>query len=81
MHTFLASCFRLKSEKQLINSSMSQFDCANTDKSQKTKERMHKYIQEEEAKLKFNKPKAIAIPTSHKVGYLKARRGLSSFLF
>lgn len=48
---------------------MSQFECANTDKSQKTKERMHKYIQEEEAKLKFNKPKAIAIPTSHKVGF------------
>ena len=41
---------RLRSEKQLMNSSMSQFECANTDKSQKTKERMQKYIQDEEAK-------------------------------
>jgi len=54
---------KIKAEKQLIKASMNQFECANTEKTQKTKERMKKYIQEEEAKLKFNKPKAIALPT------------------
>merc|ERR1711973_311920 len=71
---------RLRSEKQLINSSMSQFECANTDKSQKTRERMHKYIQEEEAKLKFNKPKAIAVPPSHKDESTKFRLNAAAIM-
>lgn len=56
---------KIKAEKQLIDASMNQFECANAEKSEKAKDRMKKYIKEENEKLKFNMSKLRGLP-AHK---------------
>ena len=41
-----------------------QFNCANPDKSEKTRARMKTILLEEESKLDFNKHKSNPVPTS-----------------
>ncbi|XP_065071087.1 cilia- and flagella-associated protein 99-like [Rhopilema esculentum] len=54
---------RKRAEKRLMEASMSQFSCANAEKSEKTKERIRKHIQEVNAKLDFTRHKARSAPS------------------
>lgn len=53
---------KILSEKRLMEASMTQFNCANTEKSDKTKHRIEKYLQEEENRLDFDKHKQTTMP-------------------
>eukprot|EP00794_Sanderia_malayensis_P005640 gene5640-6336_t len=55
---------RKMAERQLIRASMKQFDCANAEKSEKTKEKIRKHINEEESKLDFTRHKARSAPST-----------------
>lgn len=46
-----------------MEASRKQFACANPEKSQKTKEKIQKILQEEENKLEFDKPKTNKAPS------------------
>ncbi|XP_066927376.1 cilia- and flagella-associated protein 99-like [Clytia hemisphaerica] len=56
---------RQNAERQLIDASINQFSCATTEKSAKTKERMIKYMKEEDSKLKFNSSKMNPLPANN----------------
>jgi len=53
-----------RAEKQLMEASMKQFSCANSEKSEKTKEKLRKHIEEENAKLDFTRHKAKSAPST-----------------
>jgi len=54
-----------EAERKFIDASLTQFACANAEKSTKTKDRMKKYVEDEQAKLKFNSNKARSLPSSN----------------
>ncbi|XP_071493877.1 cilia- and flagella-associated protein 99-like [Diadema antillarum] len=55
---------RKRAEETLLTAAKSQFSCANTEKSEKTRVRQAAILQEEESKLQFNKVKARKPPQS-----------------
>ncbi|XP_053407341.1 cilia- and flagella-associated protein 99-like isoform X2 [Mercenaria mercenaria] len=54
---------RRKAEERLMEASRKQFACANPEKSQKTKEKIHNILTEEENKLDFDRPKTNKAPS------------------
>lgn len=55
---------RRKAEENLMHAARKQFDCANPDKSEKTRARMKTILLDEESKLDFNKHKCNPLPVS-----------------
>ncbi|XP_041371252.1 cilia- and flagella-associated protein 99-like isoform X2 [Gigantopelta aegis] len=53
---------RHQAEERLMESSRYQFACANPEKSNKTKEKLHNIVMKEESKLEFDKKKALPKP-------------------
>ncbi|XP_070540652.1 cilia- and flagella-associated protein 99-like [Ptychodera flava] len=53
---------RRRAEEQLLESSKSQFSCANAEKSEKAKNRLAKIVYEQDSKLNFEKNRARPLP-------------------
>ena len=50
-------------QERLMDASRKQFACANAEKSQKTKEKLQRILDEEDRKLNFDKPKTNKAPS------------------